>query len=404
MTTAKTSTEHLIPAGETPFGYDPYLGRTLKQRQDFIGEKDFVSFDEVIAEIKSSGKTVVLNIGDSSTAGWDTRVTVENKQRKKNGDPLLSAFFRYPTYSDKLREQIGEDHIVLNAGIPGHTTINTLRRLNPLLERFSKQSVTVDYVSIYLGNNDCQWEYNAEDKSSLRTSRLMPVFLDRLKAKLRKPDTKHIRLRTNKNDFLHNIRRIVATCRNHGAAPMLIVPEIPIYWEPGKRFVDDQFPIDDSMPGGGMVLGALARSRELWQSGLDSRETQERIRTLEAALEMDFVVPRIKKTYRALLEKAARDMEVPLVKTVLPRETNDAEYFVDYCHPIDAANDAIAAQISAALDGYASGRYSKSASKVPLIYRLLDSPVIESIVSRFAGSIAKPTDEELENKDIYTLY
>ena len=175
MTDLREHKEHLIPHGESPFRNDQYVGRLLLANQDFIGADDFQSFADAVAEIRASGKKVVLNAGDSSTAGWDTRVTVENQERRKAEQPLLSAFFRYPTYADLLRDQVGDDYIVLNAGIPGHTSINLERRLRGLLQQFDKAGIKVDLVTLYIGNNDCQWENNAEDKHRLRSSRTTPL-------------------------------------------------------------------------------------------------------------------------------------------------------------------------------------------------------------------------------------
>ncbi len=404
MSTADNATEHLIPVGETPFAHDAYLGRTLKPGQDFIGTGNFIAFADAASEIRSTGKKVILNIGDSSTAGWDTRVTVENRQRNKNNEALLSAFFRYPTYSDVLRQQIGDQYIVLNAGIPGHTSIHGVRRLRDLLQRFRDQNIQIDFVSIYYGNNDCQWEFNGEDKNQLRSSRLLPLAWDRLKQKLRKPDTRHIRLRTSKSDFGRNLRDMLNTCRNFGAAPMLIRPEVPLYWEPGKRFVADQFPVDESMPGGKMVLAALARSLEAWQSAVHSEWSDKKFKELDAAREMDFVIPRIKHAYREILQKTARDLETPLVKTSVPSEQDDGEYYVDYCHPVGTANEYIAAELSKTVEAYEAGRIASTAKAAPLLFRLLDSRLVEFIAAKLGRNRDSNISEDPENKDIYTLY
>ncbi len=395
--------EHLIPAGETPFGFDAYLGRTLKPGQDFIGADDFMDFAAAVAAAQS-GRRIILNVGDSSTAGWDTRVTVLNQERKADNKPLLSAFFRYPTYSDVLREQAGADYLVLNAGIPGHTSINTARRLQNLLGRFAAHGVSVAFVSIYCGNNDCQWEFNVEDKMKLRLSQRLPLFVDRLRARLSKPDTKRIRLRTNLRDYARNLNTMIDACRAHGAAPMIIVPEVPLYWEPGKRFVADQFPVDANMPGGSMVLAALARARELWQDVIGQDYSEAKISQLEKAMEMDFVVPRIKKAYRQALESTARDREVPLVRTRIPREQDDIDYFVDYCHPIGAANEAIAEQLLKTVDAYNEGNIRVSSAQPSVLYRLLDSRALEILLRPFGGSRRNRIDTDPTNQDIYTLY
>ncbi|MDP6150719.1 MAG: SGNH/GDSL hydrolase family protein [Gammaproteobacteria bacterium] len=396
--------EQLIPHGTTPFSDDPYIGRLLKPGQDFIGADGFVSLQEAVDEIRSSSKRVILNVGDSSTSGWDTRVTVENQERRKNEQPLLSAFFRYANYSDMLRDRVGGDFIVLNAGIPGHTSVNTERRLRGLLDTLGKQAIQVDYVSIYAGNNDCQWEGNREDKTRLRTSPLIPIFIDRLRLKFFKPDTKHIRLRTNQRDFSRNLKRMLEACRRHSVAPVVILPETPLYWEPGKRFVADLFPVDEKIPGGAMVIAALKRATERWAAVLDQPWSEDKHKALESARELDFVIPRIKKQYRQLVENIARSLEVPLVRTCIPREQDDGAYFVDYCHPIGRANEAIAGKLVEAIEDYESGRVSKVVARTPLLYRLLDSRFVDVVSGWFSGSRGRTAESDPENQDIYTLY
>ena len=396
--------DHLIPPGQTPFANDPYFGRLLLPGQDFIGASGFLSIDDVLEEIRQSGKRIILNIGDSSTAGWDTRVTVENQLRRKSGEPLLSAFFRYPTYTDLLRESVGDRFVVLNAGIPGHTSINALRRLRYLLDRFRRAGVQVGYVSIYIGNNDCQWENNIEDSSRLRTSELLPVAIDRLRLKFERPVTDRIRLRTNVRDFRANVRAMLRACQAHGAAPMVILPETPLYWEPGKRFVADLFPVDVEKPGGAMVTAALARASAIWTQALSMEWSAEKERALESARELDFVVPRIKRAYRRCLEEEAREMDVPTVRTVVPREQGDGEWFVDYCHPVGAGNEVIAADLKKTIDAYESGRVSVVQVRTRLLFRILDSRLVDILASTFRKTRPGSASAESENKDIYTLY
>ena len=404
MSSGKISEKHLIAAGETPFSNDPWFGRLLRPGQDFIGRDDFSTIDAAIEEIRATGKKVILNIGDSSTAGWDTRVTIENQDRRKAGQPLLSAFFRYPTYSDLLRDALGDRYVVLNAGIPGHTSINALRRLQYLLQQFVLAGIRCDYVSIYIGNNDCQWENNVEDKARLRSSRTLPVAIDRWRLKLERPDNSLIRLRTNLRDFQANVRSMLRACRTHGAAPIVILPEVPLYWEPGKRFVAELFPVDATQPGGAMVTAALARAHALWEDALQQPWSVAKQKSLETAREMDFVVPRIKRGYRAALEAVARDMEAPLVRTTVPREQNDSAWFIDYCHPVGVANEAIATELAKTVEAYASGRLMTTTAQPSLMLRLLDSRFVEFLASRLKSRRRPTAEAESEHKDIYTLY
>jgi lysophospholipase L1-like esterase len=404
LSSGNISEDHLIPAGETPFSSDPWFGRLLRPSQDFIGQDDFLTIEAAVAEIRATGKKVILNVGDSSTAGWDTRVTIENQARRKAGQPLLSAFFRYPTYSDLLRDEIGDRYVVLNAGIPGHTSINALRRLQYLLQQFASAGIRCDYVSIYIGNNDCQWENNVEDKSRLRSSLLLPVAIDRLRLKIERPDSSRIRLRTNLRDFQKNVRAMLRACRMHGALPIIIVPEVPLYWEPGKRFVAELFPVDATQSGGAMVIAALTRAHALWEAALPQPWSAAKQKSLEAACEMDFVVPRIKRRYRAALEAVACDMEVPLVRTSVPREQNDSAWFIDYCHPVGVANQAIKTELAKTVEAYTSGRLTTASARPRLMFSLLDSRFVEFLASRFKSTRRPAAEVESEHKDIYTLY
>jgi len=259
-------------------------------------------------------------------------------------------------------------------------------------------------VSIYIGNNDCQWENNVEDKSRLRSSLLLPVAIDRLRLKIERPDSSRIRLRTNLRDFQANVRAMLHACRAHGAAPIVIIPEVPLYWEPGKRFVAELFPVDATQPGSAMVTAALSRAHALWEEALPQPWSAAKQKSLETAREMDFVVPRIKRGYRAALETVARDMEVPLVRTSVPQEQNDSAWFVDYCHPVGAANEAIASELAKTVDAYASGRLTTASTRPRLMFSLLDSRFVDFLASRFKSTRRPAAEAESEHKDIYTLY
>jgi len=395
----KPSEKHLIESGQGPFTNDPWFGRQLLAGQDFINADDFLSLDDAAAQIKSAGKRVLLNIGDSSTAGWDTRVTVVNKQRKDEDKPLILAFFQYPTYSDVLRDKTN-DLIVLNAGIPGHTTLQGLRRNRYLLQELKNRGVTVDFVSFYFGNNDCQWESNTEDKNTLRSE--LPLFLDKRRIQKVKPDPARIHLRTHLSDFENNIRTMIRDARRFGAQPMLIMPETPIYWQPGYRFVADNFEIKQGAPGADMVGRALNKAMELWQNNKDAEWSNEKQRALEEAREIDFVIPRIKKTYRSTLESIAHNTDIPLVRTSIPREEDDIKYFVDYCHPIGDANVFIADKITDAIKACDDGRYANQASGSILV-RLLDSPLF-TFIGRLNSRSKKNSAQNDEHEDIYTLF
>jgi lysophospholipase L1-like esterase len=397
---------NLIPAATSPFRKDNWLGRTLLEGQDFLASDGFLSLTDAVNQIRQSGKRVILNIGDSSTSGWDTRVTVENKKRKEEGQPLLSAFFRYATYSDLLRKELDEEFIVLNAGIPGHTTLQGIRRLNSLLSALKKESVRVAYVSIYFGNNDSQWERNEEDKQKLLLTRFLPLSIERKLAKRKsaEADNKYLRLRTNLRDFAANYHAMIRACRRYGAVPILVIPETPLYWKPGARFVAENYEHDPDCPGFGMVSRALGRSLEIWGDVISDDFSKEKIDQLEMARELDFIVPRIKKGHIAVIEDVARNEEVLLVKISIPRASDDIDYFVDYCHPIGVANEMIAAELKQTIMTLDHAPVARSHRHGSLLVRILDSRLFDYIGALLSKSGKRKASEGDVDKDIYTLY
>ena len=63
-----------------------------------VGQAGFLELREVIRQIKiNSGYPVILNIGDSSTSGWNSE-----RVYKDCSNPH-AAFFTHKTYSDLLR-------------------------------------------------------------------------------------------------------------------------------------------------------------------------------------------------------------------------------------------------------------------------------------------------------------
>jgi lysophospholipase L1-like esterase len=364
--------KHLIPPGSERFNNHPWFGRQFMPGQDFIGPDGFISLDEAAATAKASGNRVILNIGDSSTAGWDSRVGLENKKRRAEGLPVIMPLFQYSTYSDLLRDKVGETLVVLNAGIPGHTTLQGVRRQRMLLKALKVRGVTPDYVSFYFGDNDSQWENNLEDKYLLRSN--LPLFLDRKRVRNRKPDNERIHLRTSLPDFTANMRSMIRDARYFGAAPMLIMPQTPIYWKPANRYVADNFVIQDDAPAAHLVHAALDKAMALWEQAKDAEWSTQKDHDLRTARELDFLVPRIKAAYRRILESLAREMNLPLIDIAVPREQNDVNMFVDYCHPINAAGSMIVDQLIQAMQAYTEGRYPTGND---LLNRALNAPAMD---------------------------
>src|SRR5215510_2469006 len=116
---------------------------------DFVGEKHYISLQDVRAEAQTSKKKIVLNIGDSSTSGWDSDVVALNQRMEKelgsdfDTNQALFPLFNYKTYSDCLRDNVGDKFIVINAGIPTHTSLNGLRRLEELGKTFDDEGISI---------------------------------------------------------------------------------------------------------------------------------------------------------------------------------------------------------------------------------------------------------------------
>ena len=157
-------------ANDQIFAVDKYLGFKLNpyfrqldgddvdnNKTYYIGvdNKKLQTLDEIIDALDSHRK-IVLNVGDSSTTGWDSDIITLNKLYLNNapngiGFRPMSPFFRYKTYSDLLAEN---GLSVINAGVPGYTSLIGKTQLRTLLSELQSRNVRVDYVTIYFGNND----------------------------------------------------------------------------------------------------------------------------------------------------------------------------------------------------------------------------------------------------------
>jgi len=380
---------------EVPFVPDKYLGHTMPKDRDFIGESDYINLESMIEEIKGSGKKVILNIGDSSTSGWDSNVVTENKVRLEKGEELESAFFRYKTYSDYLRDQVGGQFIVINAGVPAHTSLQGRRRLEKLVAEFKNQGIKIDYVTAYYGNNDSVWEENREDKDWIAPS------MSRKIKKWFSKDEEMVVTRTSPDDYQKNKESIVRYCRSIDMVPILIKPPIPLYWKPGTRVKEEELQKRNGK-GSGLVYDLLDRAREIWQSAISQDYSELKKVALEEAREKDYVVPRIKKQHAERLRQVEREMNVPLVQIDLDRSQDDIRYFIDYCHPIDNANEMIAGKISEIVEDYETGKRRPVVNyKAPLKYVLLEKAI--GFLSIFYRGSNKDNDKQPPS-DIYTLH
>ncbi|MBT8422107.1 MAG: hypothetical protein KJP03_03220 [Gammaproteobacteria bacterium] len=337
---------HLVPEGSS-FRYHGYLFRVLQEGQDFLQENGFSSYAETVANVRASGKPVILSIGESSTSGWDTTVTPENRRRKAQGLAPISAFFRYKNYTDSVRDLLGDQFAVLNAGIPGHTVLSGVRRFRHLAGQLRDDGLHIAYVIVHFGNNDCMWENNLQDRYHLHVHPKSPHWFERLRRRIYPIRQTGMHIRMAANDFGRYYRQLIEHARSMNVPAFIVQPEIPLYWKPGSRYVDYDFDELRKQPGGREALDELTIARELWQSVIDAPYSAEKIATLYKAAEHDFIVPRIKRAHLHELQQVAQTTRTPLIQTPVPRDEDEKNYFVDFCHPREIINTQIAAQVAA---------------------------------------------------------
>jgi lysophospholipase L1-like esterase len=358
--------EEVSGFSDNPFmiGYD---SRIFEEDEDFgfkfpegkiITEDCFVDLDFIIQNTKrNTGYPVILNMGDSSTSGWNG-----NKVFQGNEDPN-TPFFTYKTYSDILREHPTYQKTI-NAGVPGYTSLQGRKYLERLLKRLSREGIHVDYVTFYFGNNDSTYN-GLEDKV-------------RLEGKAESPQADGERVTIK--DFERNLESMINTAREYGAKPIIIIPPIHYDWEPGIRSDDHR---EESLEALKKIEGTeLARE-------LDSARKAYEKRDYKKSCELDRVIPRLKPPYRKALRKIGRKTRTPIidVQKRIPF-TDNAEYFADYCHPLGKINRAISEQIDAIINKYL---FHKS---------------ISERVKEFINTLKKNKkgDSRAPPSDIYTLH
>ncbi|MDD5178554.1 MAG: GDSL-type esterase/lipase family protein [Candidatus Nanoarchaeia archaeon] len=276
-----------------------------------ITSNGFILLDEAIKRIKeNTGYPVILNIGDSSTSGWDSNKVNENPN---------SPFFNYKTYSDLLREQLFAN--VINAGVPGYTSYQGRKYLEVLLKKIAEENVNTDYVTIYFGNNDCTYN-QIEDK----------VRLDH-----KKPSFGSLGERVTAEDCKENLRDMIETTLEYGAKPVLIAPVIRYDWEPGIRADQHR---EESLEilkklNGSQLAKEIEMARELYEQG-----------RYKQACEADRILPRLKKDYREAILQTARETKTDLIDVQKQIPVTNSSYFADYCHPLEPVNQMIVDEFS----------------------------------------------------------
>ena len=307
-----------------------------------VYETGFVTIPEIAADARRNGRLVVLNLGDSSTSGWDSRVIAGNAARRARGEPLESPFQRYRTYSDLLAQD--SRLYVINAGVPGFSSAQGDRYASRLLRQFRELGIHIDAVTLYFGNNDSVWDGNLQDRYLLpgqwRHIHLLRLF-DQASWRQR------VVPRVTPIEFGHNLRAIIGTCREEGSHVILLDPLVPRLWPPGLRMQGLEQEVTNFLleHNGSRISAELAQANSFYLEGLRALDDGDLARArqrLEQASQSDFLVPRIKESYRQVLQQVAKEQHVPLVSVGASIPTDDKQYFCDYCHPIDPANRLIA--------------------------------------------------------------
>jgi|SRR3989344_2515058 len=289
------------------FDFDAELGYIFPNNQ-IVGQTGFVNFENKIEELKKSGgKFLVLNLGDSSTSGWNSDMVY-----KGCPDPT-TALFSYKTYSDILGQKYGVD--VINAGVPGYTTYQAKKYLPKILKILAQKEIYVDYITIYFGNNDCTFN-GLEDKTRID---FKPISTDEVLA------------RVSEKDFRQNYEELLSIAKEYGATPIILVPASNFKWQPALR--SKKYPEE------------LDRQRQeithkKVKKLFDEAEQAYRSGNYEMALENDLLLPRIKKSYKSLL----KSLNGSVVDT--QEFVHDENDFVDYCHPAEIMNERIAEAIN----------------------------------------------------------
>lgn len=359
-----------IQAEERVFWPDPELAHRLDPLttnpdphnilpSTFVGREKIKTLDEVVESVRGNDRPIVLNLGDSSTSGWDSDIVTYNRRlrylaTRSHAPNLRSPFFQYETYSDSLEDK---GFNVINAGVPGYSSLQGAHYLRRVLGELSERGVKPDFVTIYFGNNDSAWIINKEDKYQVPAA----DYDLRLIGKAKELFSRTIFPwaitvpRVSVEDYQKNLTDMIETAREFGVKPILIRPLIPKYWHPGLRAKGQEEEVWRSMylSEGHQAIDDLEEAIEIyveadWQfPRAASRVHKEEIRRMFAqAQELDYMIPRAKQRHVQVLEEVAEETGTPLVDVQDQIPTDDRRYFVDYCHPIEPANRLIAEGIT----------------------------------------------------------
>lgn len=295
------------------FNFDNNLGHVFPEDK-IIDQQKFISLNKKISALKNSkNKFLILNLGDSSTSGWNS-----DNVFKGCSNPQ-AALFSYKTYSDFLDDS-GND--VINAGVPGYTTYQAKKYLEIILKRLAKNKIYVDYVTTYLGNNDCTFN-SLEDKT-------------RIDYKI--ASSKKILMRVAEKDFVDNYMDIIKITKSYGANLVILSPASNFKWQPGLR--------SEKYPKEFLTQINNVNHPEIKELFLQSKKDYQ-LRNYKQSLENDLLLPRIKQKYKFLLSNIASQNNIIFVdtQTFIKAKTD----FIDYCHPNEKSNEKITTKLSSIL-------------------------------------------------------
>jgi len=317
------------------------------------------------SEEKQQNTYRIINMGDSSTFGVGVPY----------GD-LHSAVLK-----DMLNRQAQPQkrYEVINAGVPGYSSLQGLKYLKKELIKYKPDIITVSF-----GLNDYLYT-NAEDDKNIPETSPQLIYLDDLMRKshlydffkkrlglLLSPKTKYPPNRRVKlPDFRENLKEIVTVAREHGARVLLfnipLRPEIPLVvnaipiprdgevveWLRPAFIGRNNYFVKTEFEGPAPVLEEAVKKHPQWAMAhylLARRyEKEGHVEKAQAefikAREMD-VDRRVIAEYNMVIEEVAKEMQVSLVDLVNAFEKRKGEdLFLDERHFSAAGYRIIAEEI-----------------------------------------------------------
>lgn len=276
---------------------------------------------------------LLLHFGDSSTWGWG----LTDRSR---------------TYAGELDKQLAVHSV--NLGVPGYSSLQGLRYMEEVLPSHHERVVG---ITLYFGNNDGT-ENGQPDSDKLYASQhiRLPTWLNHLPIyRLMREVVSSLRPhrnqepRVNPEQYEANLRQMIALAESYDIPIVVIMPPVPLTWQPGHLtpMLSLESRINNPWSSDQLVEAKSAYQEGLRLLYLQSDDCEV---YLQQALEYDWVVPRIKNSWRQKILTLSDEgqMVVQLPEFFLP-----AEYpwlFEDYCHPSAWLHGQIAEEIASALE------------------------------------------------------